>query len=102
MEVEPGADMLLPAISHCFDELRPASHSNTIHAIFAVFDKLHQIVVLDALGRHPESASFTANVGTALTKALMCVDRVPVVLAHKEDWQLLEHGEVQALGKDAF
>src|SRR5207253_3960289 len=96
------SDVFFPAIGHDLEEPGPGAGANLSRNLPEAIEKVEHIVLLDSLGGQAVSARPVANGRAPLPPALMRVDRIAIVFANKNDRQMLEHREVEALGENAF
>ena len=99
-----GADVLAPAVGHHLEEARAARRADRGPSTCAQPARAASSMSLPSMrsAGMPWARGAVADVGQSLPAALVRVDGVAVVFADEEDRQLLEDGEVQALGEDAF
>src|SRR5581483_1710478 len=98
-----GADVLLPAVGHAFEEVRPRlPGSNGIHRRLHALVNLERVVVLDPLGGHAIDPGPFENIGAGLPQFLVRMDGVAVVLADENNRQRLECRPVETFVEDTL
>ena len=97
-----GADVLAPAIGAAFDEHRAAAAAHRVERIGGQRAQLEHVAIVDLVRRDAVGRDPLAEALRRPAPRDRRVDGVIIVLAHEQNRQLVQRGEVEALGEDAF
>src|SRR5215468_10973433 len=101
MEIIIGPNMLLPSISQALKEERSSlPRAQCRNSRLHPFINCKYIVIANLLGRYAKSSYPSAHISVFMSSQQMGMNGIKIVLAHKNDRQLLERGEVQTFIKD--
>src|SRR6185312_9295458 len=91
-----GSDVIAPAIGHAFEKARALALADGGDSARARLADQQGVAALDAFMGDAEDSGALARIGMRHAIPNMRVDRIVIVLAHEENGQFLQRGEVEA------